>query len=70
MAGSGTGIAPAGGFGATLRRDAWCVEILPVVIGLGDFGIYATLRAFFFDDGLHAGLGTLVMLANDVLLSL
>ena len=46
MAGSGTGIAPAGRFGATLRRDAWWVEILPVVIGLGGFGIYATLRAF------------------------
>ncbi len=33
-------------FGATLRRDAWWVEILPVVIVLGGFGIYATLRAF------------------------
>jgi hypothetical protein len=34
------------GFGSTLRRDAWWVEILPVVILLGTFGIYATLRAF------------------------
>ena len=33
-------------FGATLRRDAWWVEILPVVIVLGGFGLYATLRAF------------------------
>lgn len=30
----------------TLRRDAWWVEILPVWILLGGFGIYATLRAF------------------------
>jgi hypothetical protein len=28
-----------------LRRDAWWQEILPVVIVLGGFGIYATLRA-------------------------
>jgi hypothetical protein len=33
-------------FGSTLRRDVWWVEILPVVILLGGFGIYATLRAF------------------------
>ena len=35
-----------GSFGATQRRDAWWVEILPVVAVLGLFGIYATLRAF------------------------
>jgi hypothetical protein len=35
-----------GGFGRTLRRDAWWVEIVPVIILLGTFGIYATLRAF------------------------
>lgn len=35
-----------GHFGATRRRDAWWVEILPVVVVLGLFGIYATLRAF------------------------
>src|SRR5882757_9159656 len=35
-----------GGFGSTLRRDAWRVEIVPVAILLGAFGIYATLRAF------------------------
>ncbi|MEP6706956.1 MAG: succinate dehydrogenase [Pyrinomonadaceae bacterium] len=34
------------GFGATMRRDAWWVELIPVVIVLGGFGIYATLRAF------------------------
>jgi hypothetical protein len=33
-------------FGSTLRRDVWWVEILPVVILLGGFGIYATWRAF------------------------
>jgi hypothetical protein len=33
-------------FGETQRRDAWWVELLPVVILLGGFGIYATLRAF------------------------
>jgi hypothetical protein len=33
-------------FGDTERRDAWWVEILPVVILLGGFGVYATLRAF------------------------
>lgn len=32
-------------FGSTLRRDAWWLELLPVVILLGGFGIYATLRA-------------------------
>src|SRR5271170_2716864 len=45
MADSGARMAQAGGFGATLRRDAWWVEILPVVVVLGGFGIYATLRA-------------------------
>src|SRR5437660_4264116 len=33
-------------FGETQRRDAWWVEILPVLILLGGFGVYATLRAF------------------------
>ncbi len=33
-------------FGSTFRRDAWWVEILPVVIVLGGFGVYATIRAF------------------------
>ena len=34
------------GFGRTQRRDAWWVELLPVIILLGGFGVYATLRAF------------------------
>ncbi len=42
-----TGAPAAGsGFGSTLRRDAWWVEVLPVIILLGGFGLYATLRAF------------------------
>jgi hypothetical protein len=32
--------------GSTMRRDAWWLELLPVVVLLGAFGIYATLRAF------------------------
>ncbi len=32
--------------GATMRRDAWWLELLPVIFLLGAFGIYATLRAF------------------------
>ena len=34
------------GFGSTLRQDTWWTEIVPVVILLGGFGVYATLRAF------------------------
>ena len=34
------------GLGSTLRRDAWWVEVLPVIVVLGGFGLYATLRAF------------------------
>jgi hypothetical protein len=45
MAGSPT-LLPESRLGSTLRRDSWWVEILPVVIVLGGFGIYATLRAF------------------------
>src|SRR5438094_3529386 len=33
-------------FGKTQRRDDWWLEILPVVVLLGGFGLYATLRAF------------------------
>jgi hypothetical protein len=32
--------------GATERRDAWWLELIPVVVVLGLFGIYATIRAF------------------------
>ena len=35
-----------GRLGGTLRRDAWWVEILPALIVLSAFGIYATYRAF------------------------
>jgi len=45
MAGSPT-LLPESRLGSTLRRDAWWVELLPVLILLGGFGIYATLRAF------------------------
>ena len=34
------------GFGATMRRDSWWLELLPVVFVLGLFGVYATWRAF------------------------
>jgi hypothetical protein len=33
-------------FGSTARRDAWWVELVPVVVLLGGFGLYATARAF------------------------
>ena len=33
-------------FGATMRRDAWWLELLPVVLVLGAFSVYATWRAF------------------------
>jgi len=46
MADSGTRIASGGQWGATLRRDAWWLEIIPVIVVLGGFGLYATLRAF------------------------
>jgi hypothetical protein len=39
-------VLPQRGFGATLRRDSWWLELLPVIIVLGGFSVYATLRAF------------------------
>lgn len=45
MAGSPT-LLPESRLGSTLRRDAWWVEIVPAIILLGGFGLYATLRAF------------------------
>lgn len=45
MAGSPT-LLPESRLGSTLRRDSWWVELLPVIVLLGGFGIYATLRAF------------------------
>jgi hypothetical protein len=46
MAESGTRTASGGQWFATLRRDAWWLEIIPVIVVLGGFGLYATLRAF------------------------
>src|SRR5882672_1774105 len=45
MAGSPT-LMPESRFGSTLRRDAWWIEILPIIVVMGGFSIYATLRAF------------------------
>lgn len=45
MAGLPT-LLPKSRLGETLRRDAWWLELLPVVILLAGFGVYATLRAF------------------------
>src|SRR5215467_5970746 len=45
MAAGGASTAKSG-FGSTLRKDAWWVEVLPVIALLGGFGLYATLRAF------------------------
>ena len=32
-------------FGSTLRRDAWWLEILPIIVVMGGFSLYATVRA-------------------------
>jgi len=45
MTGSRTAVERTG-FGATRRRDVWWVELLPVILVLGGFGVYATWRAF------------------------
>jgi hypothetical protein len=45
MAGTRTAVGRSG-FGATMRRDLWWLELLPVIIVLGGFGVYATWRAF------------------------
>jgi hypothetical protein len=45
MAGSPT-LLPESRLGSTLRRDAWWVENLPVILLMGGFSIYATLRAW------------------------
>src|SRR5690242_7374009 len=37
----------------TLRRDAWWVEMLPTIILLGGFGIYATWAALVNRDYYH-----------------
>ena len=45
MAESGSAIAQKG-FGASARRDAWWIELIPVIVVLGAFSVYATWRAF------------------------
>lgn len=45
MAESGT-VVQRSRFGASMRRDSWWLELLPVVLVLGTFSIYATWRAF------------------------
>jgi hypothetical protein len=37
---------PESRLGRTLRRDAWWIEIVPIIFLMGGFSIYATLRAF------------------------
>ena len=37
---------PTTSLGETQRRDAWWLELIPIIILFGGFGIYATLRAF------------------------
>src|SRR5260370_1715410 len=53
MAESSTATARSG-FGATMRRDAWWTELIPVVLVLGAFSVYATWRTFennFYEFG-------------------
>ena len=45
MAESRTAIKP-DGLGTSMRRDAWWVELVPVIVVLGAFSVYATWRAF------------------------
>lgn len=45
---------PRAGFGATMRRDAWWLELIPIVVVLGGFSVYATWRAFegeYYESG-------------------
>jgi len=43
------------GWFATLRRDAWWLEPLLVVIGLGTFVVYSTVSAVFWDFNFEVG---------------
>ena len=45
MAESGSAIGQQG-FGASSRRDAWWIELVPVIVVLGAFSVYATWRTF------------------------
>ena len=41
-------------FGVTMRRDAWWVELIPVILVLGAFTVYATWRTFengYYESG-------------------
>jgi hypothetical protein len=54
MTESGVRAASGEHWGSTLRHDAWWVEIIPIVLVMGGFSVYATLRAFegrFFEWG-------------------
>jgi hypothetical protein len=46
MAQGGAGAASGSHFGSTLRRDAWWVEIIPIILVMGGFSLYATWRGF------------------------
>lgn len=53
MAGTPT-LLPESGLGNTLRRDAWWTELIPVIVLMGAFSIYAFFRAYeekFFEWG-------------------
>ncbi|HXL23531.1 MAG TPA: succinate dehydrogenase [Candidatus Dormibacteraeota bacterium] len=53
MAGTPT-LLPESRLGSTLRRDAWWTELIPVIVLMGGFSLYATFRAFenkFFEWG-------------------
>jgi hypothetical protein len=42
------------GFGRTQRRDAWWLEVIPVIVVMGGFSVYAAVRAWennFFSWG-------------------
>ena len=50
MATTTTSSTPKTGLGATHRKDNWWLGPLATALGLGGFGIYATLRAFHGQD--------------------
>jgi hypothetical protein len=65
---AGTQTAGADGLGVTQRRDAWWVGPLATALGLGGFGIYATLRAIYNAE-YQAGHGTDALPQHAYLLS-
>jgi hypothetical protein len=53
MAGTPT-LLPESRLGRTLRRDSWWTELIPVIVLMGGFSVYATFRAYeekFFEWG-------------------